>query len=60
MFGPANMDPRFRGDDYGLDPRLRGDDSGLDPRLRGDDLLGVQFPLPASRQLQFPNPAPEP
>ena len=67
MFGPANMDPRlrgddsgldprFRGDDPGLDPRLRGDDYGLDPRLRGDDSLGVQFLLPAFSQ--FLNPAP--
>ncbi len=37
MLARENLDPRFRGDDYGLDPRLRGDDPGLDPRLRGDD-----------------------
>ncbi len=37
MLAGPNLDPRFRGDDYGLDPRLRGDDYGLDPRVRGDD-----------------------
>jgi phosphate transport system permease protein len=37
MSARPNMDPRFRGDDYGIAPRLRGDDSGTGPRFRGDD-----------------------